>query len=153
MWLRNGLLPSHHIDAIDKKHDNEDIVGNEMTDYVRAYDHPTNVYHKEARRLADQLRTETTLVKRGINRGVLRWKSNNKVVPEDAANLAYAIGIGVSLSACQRVRDAELARFFSEYRNSCAVQKPSADEQAERVAAFGRGATIINIITGEKYTT
>lgn len=129
-----------------------------MTDYIRAYDNPTNIYYREARKLADDLRTETILelppanrfFKRGRQRGVLRWKSNNAVVPDDATRLAYAIGIRVSVAACKRVRDAELAKFFSEYRDSSAGRGLTAEESVEARAAFGRGAKVINIITGRE---
>lgn len=124
-----------------------------MTDYVRAYDNPTNVYHREARKMADDLRTETRLTKRGINAGVLRWKSNDSVVPEDCAKLAYALGIRVSLPACDRVRDQELVRFLSAYRRSRAGKSPSAEERSEARAAFGANANVVNIFTGREFTT
>lgn len=120
-----------------------------MTDYVRAYDNPTNIYHKEARTLADKLRSDTILTLRGADKGVLRWKSNNSVVPWDCAQLAYALGIRISVSACRRVRDRELARFFSEYRDSCADKNPSSEELSEMRAAFGKGK-VVNIITGRE---
>lgn len=75
-----------------------------MKDYVRAYDNPTNVYYTEARRLADKLRTDTILTLRGIQRGVLRWKGSDAVVSENAAKLAYALGIRVCPDACRRIR-------------------------------------------------
>lgn len=124
-----------------------------MTDYVRAYDNSANLYHKEARKLADQLRQETTLELRGINAGVLRWKSNTAVVPEDCAKLAYAIGIKVSLEVCDRVRNQELIRFFNEYRKTQAGKGMSPEELFEARAAFGTGAKVINLITGRETIT
>lgn len=121
-----------------------------MTDYVRAYDNPTNVYYREARKLADQLRTDTILTVRGFDTGVLRWKSNNAVVPDDAAKLAFALGIRVSLYACNRVRADELVRFFSEYRRSSAGQGLTSEQREEARAAFGRGAKVVNITTGKE---
>lgn len=124
-----------------------------MTDYIRAYDNPTNVFHKEARALADKLSTDTILTLRGTDTGVLRWKSNGRVVPHDCAILAYAIGIGVSVSACYRVRDRELAGFLSKYRRSSAGKEPSDEMRVEARAAHGPGAKIVNIITGREFVT
>lgn len=124
-----------------------------MIDYVRAYDNPTNVYYREARALADKLRTDTELTLRGLDTGTLRWDSNGRVVPADCARLAYAIGIGVSLDACNRVRDRELAGFLSEYRNSSAAREPSAEMRAEARAAHGPGAKIVNLFTGREFVT
>jgi hypothetical protein len=124
-----------------------------MTDYVRAYDNPANVYHREARILADKLRTDTQLTTRGPQTGVLRWKSNGQVIPEDCARLAYAIGISINLDACNRARDADFSSFLARYRSARANRQPSAEEAYERRAAFGPGATVIDIFTGQEYKT
>jgi hypothetical protein len=124
-----------------------------MTDYVRAYDNPTNIYYREARQLADRLRTDTNLTVRGINAGVLRWKSNGAVVPADCARLAHAIGIRVSIDSCDRVRDAELSRTLARYRRANRDRQPSNEERAEARAAFGPDAKIVNIFTGREFTT
>lgn len=71
---------------------------------LRAYNTPTNVNHTMAKRLAESLRSQTKLTTRGVDRGLLRWNGSGLVVSEEAAHLAYAIGIQVHIGRCRRIR-------------------------------------------------
>lgn len=126
-----------------------------MTDYVRAYDNPQSPYYTEARKLADDLRLETNLTTRGVEAGVLRWKSNGRVVPKDCAALARSIGIGINIDACNVAREREDADAISRYLHARANRSKDQDteERAARRAAFGPGHTVVNVFSGEEIVT
>jgi hypothetical protein len=111
-----------------------------MTDYVTAYKNPTSMYHREAIRLAASLTTEATIVG-----GVIRWNSNNRVVPQDCAILAAHIGLPVCVATCDDERAADLRAFLKTYDPT-----PTAEDMAEMRAAFGAGTTVVNVLTGRR---
>lgn len=113
-----------------------------MTDYISGYE-GTGHYQREARDVANRLRTEATIVD-----GVIRWNSNGNVPPTECVALAVHIGLPVNVAACDRVRDAETTAFLAEYRKSQRGRKPSAEERFELRAAHGRGGRVVNVLTG-----
>lgn len=56
----------------------------------------------------------------------------------------------VNVEATRAAREAENAVFLAEYR--ARSKSPSAEELVEMRAAFGPGATVTDVITGEKIT-
>ena len=55
-----------------------------------------------------------------------------------------------STEATQAAREAEVSRSLAEYRKNA---KPATGEElAEMRAAFGEGQTVVNILTGERYS-
>lgn len=119
-----------------------------MTDYVKAIADITNPYFNEASRLAENLRKEAT-----INDGVIRWNSNDRVPPADCVALAVYLEMPVDVAKCDTVRDAEMTAFLEAYRKVRANRPISEEERAEARAAHGPGVTIVNAITGQKFTT
>ena len=81
---------------------------------------------------------------------VWRWVSNNAVCPLDAA---AEYGIPVDAAAQAAARDAELTAFVASYKAARKNRRPSAEERFELRAAFGRGRTVVNILTGERTRT
>jgi hypothetical protein len=85
--------------------------------------------------------------------GILRWRSNGNVPPEDVL-VDGGLEPG-DLLRHRAVRDAELDVFITAYKANRA--KRTDDEVAEHAfelrAAFGRGKRVVNVITGERYTT
>lgn len=86
--------------------------------------------------------------------GVARWTSNDQVPPADALALLEAFGAlpaGVDLARCAEARDEDLHRVLAAYR---AAQGPaSAEERFELQAAFGRGAVVVDVLSGRRTTT
>jgi hypothetical protein len=115
-----------------------------MTDYVKALHEPTHVYHREAVRLADQLKDEGHSTLSG---GVIRWLSNGNVPPSDVVALAASIFPAVDVDACTAARNKEQQAFIDAYRRN--HDRPATEEERfELRAAFGPGARVVNIITG-----
>jgi hypothetical protein len=77
---------------------------------------------------------------------VWRWKSNDAVVPLDAAK---DYGIPVDWAAQAKARADEVDAVVKAYRE--ANQGEVSDEQrSEMRAAFGAGTTVVNVITGRR---
>ena len=82
--------------------------------------------------------------------GVVRWKSNNRVMPNDCREiLSHTVYRDLfSEDAGRAAEEAETAAFLESYRKN--TKGPSEEEKAEMGAAFGTGTTVCNIITGER---
>jgi hypothetical protein len=79
-----------------------------------------------------------------------RWCSNGQVVPLDACR---EYGIPCDGKAQAAAREAETDAFLAQYRAQRAGRQPSDEERAEARAAHGPGVRIVDIITGEGFTT
>lgn len=82
----------------------------------------------------------------------VRWNSNDRVPFDDMLECFQALGW---ITAQERensvaARDADTAAFLEEYRKN--YKGPSEEERAEARAAFGAGTTVVNAITGHRYT-
>jgi len=79
---------------------------------------------------------------------VYKWKSNDRVPPEDC--LVDSLS-REELARHAWVRDMQIQRDVEEYRESRKNHKPSAEELFEMRAAFGPGAEVVDVITGQTY--
>ena len=82
--------------------------------------------------------------------GVVRWTSNNRVMPKDCREiLSHTVYRDLySEDASRAAEEAETAAFLDSYRKS--YKGPGEEEKAEMRAAFGTGTTVVDIITGER---
>lgn len=117
-----------------------------MTDYVNAFQNPSNVYHSEALRLVETMPDRAKFID-----GVMRWNSNGCVPPSDVCELARHVGMPVDLVLSGEARERELGAFLSEYRKR--DRHTRAEEVIEARAAHGPGVELVNVITGRKFTT
>lgn len=80
--------------------------------------------------------------------GAAKWKSNGSYLPADVVEkLIFAGAEFFSEEATAAKREAQTAEFLENYRRN---RRTTAEERAEMEAAFGKGTTVVNIITGEK---
>ena len=108
---------------------------------------PYNSYRKTPEQMAASLETEATL---GADGGY-RWKSSGNVVPKDYVEIA---GVeGEALARHIAAYDADTDRVLAAYRQARKGRRRSAEEMYEMRAAFGPGATVVDAITGETFTT
>jgi hypothetical protein len=82
--------------------------------------------------------------------GVVRWKSNDRVPPQDCLDEFAEAGCEFNMVASVRAREADDREFFAEYRRQQASRQPSAEELFEMRAAFGEGAEVVDVITGRR---
>ena len=82
--------------------------------------------------------------------GVVRWKSNKHVMPRECREILSHTAYRdlFNEDASRAAEDAETAAFLENYRRNSA--EPSEEERAEMQAAFGKGTTVVDIITGKK---
>lgn len=57
------------------------------------------------------------------------------------------------ISSMTNKRKLSTSEFLKEYCERMKDHVPSAEERYEMRAAFGEGQTVVNVITGKKYTT
>lgn len=82
--------------------------------------------------------------------GVVRWTSNNRVMPRDCREiLSHTVYRDLySEDASRAAEEAETAAFLESYRKN--YKESGEEEKAEMRAAFGAGTTVVDIITGER---
>ena len=80
--------------------------------------------------------------------GAAKWRSNGSYLPADVVEkLIFAGADFFSAEATAAKREAQTAEFLGSYRRN---HRTTAEERAEMEAAFGKGTTVVDIITGEK---
>ena len=80
--------------------------------------------------------------------GAAKWKSNGSYLPADVVEkLTFAGADFFSAEATTAKREAQTAEFLGSYRRN---HKTTTEERMEMAAAFGKGTTVVNILTGEK---
>ena len=80
--------------------------------------------------------------------GVVRWKSNNRVLPEECREILSHTTLKdlFSEEASRAAEDAETLAFLEGYSH-----RASEEEISEMRAAFGEGATVVDVISGERF--
>ena len=88
---------------------------------------------------------------------VIRWKRSGNAIPEDIMYFWRDEGLigDAEITATAEARSADLSKALERYREAREnmTDEQRAEEAAERRAAFGSGQRVINVFTGEEYTT
>ena len=80
--------------------------------------------------------------------GVARNRIGRVLMSDMLEKLTY-ITDAVDAEATTKAREEEVTRSIEEHRKNA---RPATEEELEEMrAAFGRGKTVVNIITGQKY--
>ena len=80
--------------------------------------------------------------------GAAKWISSGNYLPSDVVEkLTFAGADFFSIEATAAKREAQTAAFFENYRRN---HRTTEEERIEMAAAFGKGTTVVDIITGEK---
>ena len=80
--------------------------------------------------------------------GAAKWRSNGSYLPADVVEkLIFAGADFFSAEATAAKWEAQTAEFLGSYRRN---HRTTTEERAEMEATFGKGTTVVNIITGEK---
>ena len=80
--------------------------------------------------------------------GALSWKSNGRYLPDDFCEKLEYAGFPFSREATRTAREAQVDAELAEYRKN--RRAPSAEELREMRRAFGEGATVVDVITGDR---
>ena len=76
------------------------------------------------------------------------WNSNGNYLPADCAEVLSHTDFPFSLEETNRARKAQTEAFLESYRKNC--KGPTAEERMEMKTAFGKGTTVVNVITGKQ---
>ncbi len=95
------------------------------------------------KRRAELAAGEITVDAEGVARNCI-----GRVVMSDILEQLCMVTDKVNAKATQAARDAEVKASIEEYRRN--YKEPDAEELAEMRAAFGAGATVVDVLTGEK---
>lgn len=110
---------------------------------------------REARELADNMKRLQEDRDYTVENGIMTWDSNGRVPFDDMLRAAAELGENIDFDACAAKRDADNAEFLKGYMKAQAERTPEqiAEERFEARAAMGPGVEMVNIFTGERYTT
>lgn len=86
-----------------------------------------------------------------MDNGVYVWTTNGRVPPKDSIS-SYGIDKlpGFDKALHDRVREEQTRKALEMYRESMEDYEPSGEHLFEMRAAFGPGATVVDIVTGKK---
>ena len=82
--------------------------------------------------------------------GAIRWISSGNYIPDDYCEKLEYGGYNFSREATKIKNDKQQSKFAEEYSERVKNYKPSEEELYEIRCAFGEGAEIVDIITGQK---
>lgn len=131
-----------------------------MTDYIKDYQSGKltvpilNPFAREATNLAVEFTNGEGYY---VENGVIRWANNDRVPPKDITDFfawlyeTEGVGEWFDKAATDKARDEDTRAFLAEYRAN--YQGPSAEEKLEARAAMGAGVEMVNVVTGDKWTT
>lgn len=79
---------------------------------------------------------------------VWRWQSNGSCLMDDTMRVAGRLGLATNaeIAATAAVREVETAAFLAEYRRQ--ARPLTGEALLEARAAFGPGATVVDIVSG-----
>ena len=81
--------------------------------------------------------------------GAVKWKSNGRYLMDDLCEKLEYAGFLFSRENTAKKKDAQVESFLKEYRSNPHI--PSDEEKMEMRVAFGSGAKVVDILTGETY--
>lgn len=82
--------------------------------------------------------------------GICKWKMGN-FPPTDILEFWHYLGYEFDYEATLKAREEDDAKFIAAYRKRMANHVPSGEELYEMQAAFGKGTTVVDVISGRKY--
>ena len=82
--------------------------------------------------------------------GAVKWKRSGNYLPEDCVEKLSYTHFTFSPEATKKKRDAQTERELKAYRESMRNHQYSDEELFEMRAAFGEGATVVDVITGQQ---
>lgn len=81
--------------------------------------------------------------------GAIRWNSNGNYIPDDFCEKLEYAGFNFSREATRAKREVQTSKFIEQY--IAKQTEPTAEDMNEMRAAFGEGATVVNLLSGRRY--
>ncbi len=100
---------------------------------------------KELKRVADDLASgKITIDENGVGRNCI-----GRVLMDDMVEKVSYVTDAIDAKATKAAYEEETAAFLAEYRKN--ARPATAEELAEMRAEFGKGKTVVNVLTGQVY--
>ncbi len=120
-----------------------------MTRFQRELNGELGAYwKKEAEKELERVKTDLQAGKITIDENGVARNCISKVLMSDMLEKLAMVTDKVSVEATTAARDKEVSESLAEYRKN--ARPVSEDERMEMQAAFGKGTTVVNVLTGEK---
>ena len=105
-------------------------------------------WQKDAERRLAQVKADLEAGRITIDEAGVARNCIGRVLMDDQMELLIRVTDRANAEATHTAREDEVEAELAEYRAN--YRGPSAEELAEMRAAFGPGATVVNVITGKK---
>jgi len=84
--------------------------------------------------------------------GAVKWKTSGNYLPEDTCKDLKEIGFKFNVEATAIKREKQVHEDLIAYKERMKNYVPTPEEMYEMKAAFGEGATVVNLISGKSIT-
>lgn len=114
--------------------------------YINGLDYELpHPFRREAERLRESYYTDTYK-----EDGVIRWKSNGRVPPQDILEFWRHVKLRFNMAKSQAARAKDDKAFLQQYRESQRQRQRTPEELSEMRNAFGEGTVVVDVLTGRK---
>lgn len=116
--------------------------------YIKHYtsEEQKGLFYQSAVRLEKKFETDAY-----VKEGIVRWKSNDRVPPLEEMEFWAFLEKPFDFDRSLSVQKEETKKSLEEYRMREQNRQLSDEERYEMTAAFGKGATIVNVLTGTTF--
>lgn len=120
-----------------------------MTRFQRELNGELGAYwKKEAEKELERVKTDLQAGKITIDENGVARNCIGRVLMSDMLEKLAMVTNKVNVDATAKAREQEVSESLAEYRKN--ARPATAEERMEMQAAFGKGTTVVNILTGEK---
>lgn len=120
-----------------------------MTRFQRELNGELGAYwKKEAEKELERVKTDLQAGKITIDENGVARNCIGRVLMSDMLEKLAMVTGKVNVDATAKAREQEVSEALAEYRKN--ARPATAEERMEMRAAFGKGTTVVNILTGEK---
>lgn len=100
-----------------------------------------HLFYREAMEMGNKFETDAY-----VKNGIVRWKSNDNVPPREVLELWDYLNKDFSFNDSINALGNATNEFLKQYKK----QKTNSEQLHEMRSAFGKGTTVVNVITGKK---
>ena len=120
-----------------------------MTRFQRELNGELGAYWKrEAEKELERVKTDLQAGKITIDENGVARNCIGRVLMSDMLEKLAMVTDKVSMEATTTARDKEVSESLAEYRKN--ARPATEEERMEMQAAFGKGTTVVNVLTGEE---
>lgn len=120
-----------------------------MTRFQRELNGELGTYwKKEAEKELERVKTDLQAGKITIDENGVARNCIGRVLMSDMLEKLAMVTGKVNVDATAKAREQEVSESLAEYRKN--ARPATTEERMEMRAAFGKGTTVVNILTGEK---